>query len=323
MLYSDATPSVTNRYDRLGRLTQQATAEYQLNSTYNLAGELLTETYAGGSLAGLGITNGYDQFLRRTNLTARQAGSPLVRQAFGYDQASRLQSVKDGNGNAAGYSYVANSALVGQIAFTNGSVQQMTTTKTYDFLNRLTGIASTPVASPAVNFNYNYNAANQRTRNTLVDGSYWVYQYDVLGQVTSGKKYFADGTFVPGQEFDYSFDDIGNRLQTKTGGDSVGAGCWRTATMARSKRATNDECPMPAGGMVSVADKMIAGRTYCGLASGSAFGCRRLGREPGVERGCNPCRVDKIFWVVTQPLRGNAGLDEGTPLAFFGGALVG
>ena len=194
----------------------------------------MTEAYAGGSLAGLGITNGYDQFLRRTNLTARQAGSALVRQAFGYDQASRMQSVKDGNGNSVGYSYIANSALVGQIAFTNGSVQRMTTTKTYDFLNRLTGIASTPVAAPAVNFDYNYNAANQRTRNTLVDGSYWVYQYDVLGQVTSGKKYFADGTFVPGQEFDYSFDDIGNRLQTKTGGDSVGAGCWRTATMARS-----------------------------------------------------------------------------------------
>jgi len=42
--------------------------------------------------------------------------------------------------------------------------------------------------------------------------------YDNLGQVTSGKKYFADGTPVPGQQFEYGFDDIGNRSSTKAGG---------------------------------------------------------------------------------------------------------
>ena len=29
-----------------------------------------------------------------------------------------------------------------------------------------------------------------------VNGSYWVYQYDALGQVTSGKKYWSDGSLV-------------------------------------------------------------------------------------------------------------------------------
>jgi len=56
----------------------------------------------------------------------------------------------------------------------------MTTTKQYDYLNRLTGISSVGGASSAspISFNYNYNAANQRTRNALADGSYWVYGYD-------------------------------------------------------------------------------------------------------------------------------------------------
>jgi hypothetical protein len=60
-------------------------------------------------------------------------------------------------------------------------------------------------------------------RTALADGSYWLYEYDTLGQVTSGKKYFSDGTPVPGQQFEYGFDDIGNRRSAKWGGDNTGA----------------------------------------------------------------------------------------------------
>ena len=76
---------------------------------------------------------------------------------------------------------------------------------------------------------YGYNDANERTRNTQPDGSFWVYQYDSLGQVISGKKYWSDWTPVAGQQFEYSFDDIGNRTATKVGGDSAGANL-RSAT---------------------------------------------------------------------------------------------
>ena len=70
--------------------------------------------------------------------------------------------------------------------------------------------------------------ANQRTRMTLADGSYWHYTYDRLGQVVSGKRYWQDGTLVAGQQFEYAFDDIGNRTSTKAGGDSTG-GSLRTS----------------------------------------------------------------------------------------------
>lgn len=55
------------------------------------------------------------------------------------------------------------------------------------------------------------------------DGTYWVYQYDSLGQVTSGKKYWLDGTPVAGQQFTYNFDTIGNQTQTRAGGDATGS----------------------------------------------------------------------------------------------------
>ena len=50
------------------------------------------------------------------------------------------------------------------------------------------------------------------------------HSYHSIGQVDSGKKYFSDGTPVPGQQFEYGFDDIGNRTSTKAGGDSLGSG---------------------------------------------------------------------------------------------------
>ncbi|MCW5556150.1 MAG: RHS repeat-associated core domain-containing protein [Verrucomicrobiae bacterium] len=66
-------------------------------------------------------------------------------------------------------------------------------------------------------------AINQRTAITNADNARWVYSYDALGQVISGKKYWSDGTPVAGQQFEYGFDDIGNRKNTKVGGDQNGA----------------------------------------------------------------------------------------------------
>src|SRR3989442_10906920 len=107
----------------------------------------------------------------------------------------------------------------------------MTTTKIWFSANRLSAITNLPSASgqQPISFAYRYNDANQRTAVTNSDGSFWIYTYDSLGQVTSGKRYWRDGTPVAGQQFEYTFDDIGNRVQTKSGGDNTGANL-RTAT---------------------------------------------------------------------------------------------
>jgi YD repeat-containing protein len=178
-----------------------------LTKVYHDSGNLLRETYAGGPLNGVGVTNVYDQLLRRTNV-ATVASS----MTYDYDAASRMLTVSDGT-NSATYDYLDYSPLVEQITFATNSTSVMTTTKAYDFLNRLTNTASTS-SSASSSFVYKYNGANQRTSVTNVDGSYWVYSYDTMGQVTSGKKYWSDGSTVAGQQFDYTFDDIGNRKTT-------------------------------------------------------------------------------------------------------------
>jgi RHS repeat-associated protein len=214
--------------------------------SYNLANQLLGESFNGGVLNGLAVTNQYDSDLRRTTLSAMASGSSLTTAIYGYDHASRLVSVADAGGNLATNTYLANSPLVSQIVFKQGSTTRMTTTKQYDYLNRLTLISSAPSASytAPLTFNYNYNAANQRTHNTLADGSYWVYGYDSLGQVTNACKYFADGTPVAGQQFDYTFDTIGNRTQTLAGGDATGANLRTANYYANSlNQITNRDVP--------------------------------------------------------------------------------
>jgi RHS repeat-associated protein len=220
--YSDSTPGVTNTFDRLGRPVSVLGGGMTETLLYNLANELLSDSWSGGVLNGLAVTNGYDAYLRRFAVGLSTQPSTLTQ--FGYDNASRLSSVTNGS-NTAGYTYLANSPLVGQIAFKQSGTTRMTTTKQYDYLNRLTSISSAPSGTGVapVSFSYTYNSANQRAQSALVDGSYWSYNYDALGQVTSGKKYWADGTPVAGQQFEYGFDDIGNRKNTKAGGDDVGS----------------------------------------------------------------------------------------------------
>jgi len=219
--YSDATLDLTYGYDRRGRATSivQGSSVYATTLGYNLAGQIVSESFNGQA-----VTNGYDSLLRRTAVGLSGQAATLVK--YGYDAASRLTTVTN-DVNVTSYSYIANSPLLDQITFKNNGTTRMTTTKSWDKLDRLLSINS--VAGAAVGSAYTYNSANQRSRNTQTDGSYWVYEYDKLGQVISGKKYWSDGTPVEGQQFEYAFDDIGNRRSAKSAGNSSGADL-RTAT---------------------------------------------------------------------------------------------
>jgi RHS repeat-associated protein len=224
--YSDSTPWVSNTYDRRGRQKTVVRNGTTASFAYNNANQVLVETNSGGTLDTIAVTNAYDQFLRRTNLVAMQSSNTLVRDSYSYDAASRLQTVTDNTATvpySATYGYLANSPLVSQILFKTNTTLRMTITKHWDFLNRLSAICNLPSSDSAISFTYAYNNANQRTRMTLADGSFWQYTYDPLGQVITGHKFFADQTPVAGQQFDYAFDDIGNRTQTMAGGDQNGS----------------------------------------------------------------------------------------------------
>jgi RHS repeat-associated protein len=207
--YSDGTPAVTLTYDRAGRQQSRTDAAGVCTWTYDASGQLKDEDYTAGLLNGLGVHRTFDSLARLGSIYV-----PSVYSAgYTYDAASRLNTVTQGT-NTATYSYVPNSPLVGTVTFKQSDASRLTTTKSYDKLNRLSSISSAPSApsaSSAVSSAYAYNSANQRTKLTREDNAYWQYEYDALGQVTAGRKHLPTDAIVSGLDFGWTFDDIGNR----------------------------------------------------------------------------------------------------------------
>lgn len=217
----ESTSTVTYTYDRRGRKATMTSASDLITFSYYDNGVEGTNTHGTGVLNGYVVKWGYNSSMQLTSLDLNTATA--LSQSFTYDNAGRLYTATDGAYNAT-YSYASNSKLVSQVLYKNNSTTRLTTIKEWDYLNRLRLTRGTPSSSselPTV-FAYSYNNANQRINATMSDGSYWVYSYDSLGQVVSGDRFWADGTPVAGQQYDYAFDSIGNRTSAKFGGDSNG-----------------------------------------------------------------------------------------------------
>ena len=187
----------------------------------------------------------YDSKLRRNQLLVKKGAVLQIQHDYGYDNASRLQQVYQGS-YTANYTYEANSSLIDKVDYKYSTTTRLTGDRTHDKLNRLTVMANTPQSGLPVSFAYQYNDANQRIRTVLADGSYWLYEYDQRGQVIRGRRFWADHTPVAGQQFDFAFDDIGNRQNTLTGGDQTG-GNQRSASYNADKLNRYSSRTVPGG----------------------------------------------------------------------------
>jgi RHS repeat-associated protein len=205
-------------YDRSGGQTNITDAGGSRTRTYNVGGELQTEQITGGILNGVGITVGYDGLLRRSSLQTSQGATTLSNQAYGYDLASRLETITSGSQTAT-YVYYPNSGLLNTTTFTGGT----NIARNYDTLGRLQSTVTTPAADAPQSYTFVNNNLNQRTRVTREDGSYWSYIYNDRGELVSGKKYWADNSLVWGAQTEHNFDNIGNRNYAKTGGNLIGS----------------------------------------------------------------------------------------------------
>jgi RHS repeat-associated protein len=203
-----STPTITHSYDRMGRVVDTTDASGTRTNSYNGEMQLTAETYSAGLLDGWEIERTYDSLRRPETLTLNDPNSalPTPHSALSFDSASRLHKVI-GHSITNTYAYATNRPLLSSLD--QGGVQEVA--YTYDNLNRLTQIETEANSTVLSSHAYLYNLANQRTRATLVDGSYWEYSYDDLGQVTGGIKKDSGGTAIPGYSFGYTFDDIGNR----------------------------------------------------------------------------------------------------------------
>ncbi|MBK8856136.1 MAG: RHS repeat-associated core domain-containing protein [Opitutaceae bacterium] len=210
--YSDATPDVTTTFNRAGQAVAVTDGAGQRTMTYHASGRLENESYTAGFLASMAVHRSYDALSRLTNLAVLGSQSTVLGSAdYAHDPASRLATVTAG-GNTATYGYVPNAPLVETITFKQSGATRLTSTRSYDNLNRLSALNNAPASAlSAAGFAYTYNSANQRIRNGRENGAYWTYGYDALGQVSVAGKKLPGGEDVPAHSFAYTYDDIGNR----------------------------------------------------------------------------------------------------------------
>lgn len=223
LTYQNTTgPNVSLSRDRQGRVTKITQGTNVVNRAFNDAGQLLSEINASGPLNGVGTTYTYDALLRRATMTATSSNTAanlpaLVQTTYTYGSRGAVSNVS-GLFFRADYAHAADSTVIERVDLTDGTSLRARGTRTFDAIGRLKGIAwSNAVNTVLQAASYEINAAGQRWKTTLGDGSYWFYEYDALGQVKSGRRYLAGGQPVMGQQFDYQFDDIGNRRQANTG----------------------------------------------------------------------------------------------------------
>lgn len=213
--YSDSTPSVTHTYDRLGRPHTTSDAAGLLTRSYS-EGQLVGEAYTGtGVLSGQSITRSLDSLNRVESLSA----TSMEAISYSYDAASRLSSVSQGD-LSADYAYHPALGRVSSVIVKAGSTERARSENSYDRLGRTTRVDTLGNGSTLyTRRDYTYNDLNQRTRVAEETGRHWAYGYDELGQVILAEKRLSDDTTVlPGYEFGFDYDDIGNRIETLVNG---------------------------------------------------------------------------------------------------------
>ena len=222
--YSDGTPSVRYTRDRLGRVVTAADAIGIHTNTYTVDGQLLSSSLP--QCSDLVLLYGYDAIGRPagTELRDATAGTPYHAIAYSYDPAGRLHVVSNDVMHAL-YTYAADGFSMYDTTIASGAGVIVQTAKRHDGLGRVFSITNEVGGQLVSSSAYAYNVADQRTEQTLGDGSQWRYAYDELGQVVSGRKYFDDGVMDGAAQFTYRYDTIGNRTSARQGvGD--GAAAW-------------------------------------------------------------------------------------------------
>jgi RHS repeat-associated protein len=195
---------------------------------YDHADRLISSVCTNGLFNGITISNRINGVYGREMV--RVSGIPTsLETRFGWDSFGRLNLVTNGLAGVS-YGYLANSDLLQTTTSRyNGSAPILTATRSWDFGVRLREIRNVAGNVDVSRHNYVYDAMGRRTAATLEDGSLWSYDYNDRDEVIGGRHLWPDGAPFAGQQYAYSYDNLGNRLNTLTGGDGSGIGQRATA----------------------------------------------------------------------------------------------
>jgi YD repeat-containing protein len=149
------------------------------------------------------------------------SGSTAHTVNFGYSAQSSLEQVSS-DGHSATYGYLANSDFPETLTMKSGTTTRLTSTRSYDASDRLTGISHSH-GGQSQNFGVSeFDDMNRRKKITREDGTRWNYGYNDKGEITSAtREKTSNAQAIPGWSFGYGFDEIGNRSSATHNGRSA------------------------------------------------------------------------------------------------------
>ncbi len=232
--YSDTTPDVAyTTFDRTGRPRSITDATGGHTLTYDYAQRLIQDTATSAPFSGITLKNRFDAVYGRDQLKLEITGQSTIQHDFSYDTYGRLSTAAYGVYSAS-YGYLTSSDLLQLTTSKNNGVTKLSAQRAWEFGTRLLAIANTAGNTPISWDTYTFDPVSRRARTSALDGSAWQYDYDERGELKWARRFWADFTPVAGQQFEFSYDSIGNRISQKDGGDETGGNLRTTAYTANA-----------------------------------------------------------------------------------------
>lgn len=219
--YDDGTPSIYfNNYNRAGMPREIGDMSGTNELTYDYAGRLVSSACINGLMSGITVLDHFNSSNGLDSVSVQGLSSALE-DDFGYDAYGRLGSVSSGSCSAT-YGYLPNSDLLQSTTCKNGSTTVLMTTRSWQNGFLLANIANVVNGTALTSHSYTYDSVNRRTQAQLEDGSTWAYGYNDRNELTNANRSWADRSAVAGQQYNYAYDNIGNRQSASYGGDTHG-----------------------------------------------------------------------------------------------------
>ena len=235
--YSDDTISCTFSYNHFGQLTQLTDAAGTRSIGYNAYGEQETDSLTADSVTHL-ITESRDEFGRSSGFTYAKNGTVQHTVTTGYGTDGRIATAGFQHGGAEkqfGYAYLPGSNLLQTLTMPCN----MTLTQTYETQrDLLTGMLYKRSTTGVVEREYTFDALGRPTARNTARNSTTVndsFGYNTRSELTSAT--------VSGNDYAYSYDNIGNRAAAVEDSSGVASRTEYTANNLNQYTAIGDFTP--------------------------------------------------------------------------------
>lgn len=266
--YADNTTDIIFQYDRVGRRSEVTDDSGTRTLSYQ-AGYLLAESYSSGDLSGWSVSRDLNSDARMDKLYLKSNAVNIYQADYDYDTAGRLDTVGYGD-HLVDYGYKANTSQIEDITFKENSSLIMTDARTYERGNLLKsiGVKNASNVQEAL-FTYTNDTLGRREQRDDLGSDYWKYGYDSRNQVVTAQRWrtASPDITVPGYDYDYSYDGIGNRIDSDLNG----------ATTQYTRNALNQYTAIDRTSKVSIVGQADASSTVTVTTTGTNPTVTRLG----------------------------------------------